>query len=66
VIEEFELAQWKYIGLGLFLCCSADPQPYLQVVVSLNDSMTMSAPRTRVSFGGANQPKGLGRKESRT
>jgi hypothetical protein len=32
-------------------------------VLSEIDSMTMSAPWTRVNFGGANQPKRLGRKE---
>src|ERR1019366_1748774 len=31
--------------------------------MSAIDSMTMSAPWTRVNFGGANQPKRLGRKE---
>src|ERR1700694_5537137 len=30
--------------------------------MSVIDSMTMSAPWTRVNFGGANQPKRLGRK----
>jgi hypothetical protein len=33
--------------------------------IACNDSMTMSAPWTRVNFGGANQPKGPGER-SRT
>jgi transposase len=42
-----------------------DSLPTTEIISERNDSMTMSAPWTRVNFGGANQPKGPGER-SRT